>query len=81
MSIISDEEEDEDEVLSKKSKVKAKSQKSAPAASAVSGGFSLLTAAERREQAKKDGKKATEDPYSFLLDINDVRGLHSSSTL
>ncbi|KAG7098886.1 hypothetical protein E1B28_000786 [Marasmius oreades] len=35
---------------------------------------SFLTAAERREQAKKDEKKAAENPYSFLLDVMDKDG-------
>ena len=38
----------------------------------ASGGFSLLTAAEQREQEKKNEKKATEDPYAFLSDLKDV---------
>ena len=37
--------------------------------------FSFLTAAEQREQGKKNEKKSTEDPYSFLQDVRDVRNL------
>jgi len=37
-----------------------------------SSSLSFLTAAERREKAKKDEKKAEETPYSFLQDIKDV---------
>lgn len=36
------------------------------------GNYSFLTAAEQREQDRKDEKKDTESPYSFLLDIKDV---------
>lgn len=67
----------------KKSKAKAKSskskgmvEKSAKTLAAVSqAGSSFLTAAERREQGKKDEKRSTEDPYSFLQDVKDVRSL------
>jgi DNA mismatch repair protein MSH6 len=38
-------------------------------------GFAFLTAAEQRAQGKKQEKKSTEDPYSFLLDVRDVRRL------
>jgi hypothetical protein len=34
-----------------------------------------LTAAEQREQGKKNEKKSTEDPYSFLQDVRDVCSL------
>lgn len=33
----------------------------------------FLTAAEQRAQTTKDEKKSQEDPFSFLLDIRDVR--------
>lgn len=62
----------------KKSNAKAsKSKASRPAlqqnvSSAGGSGYSFLTAAEQREQGKKDDKKSTEDPYSFLLNIMDV---------
>ncbi|KAF5310782.1 hypothetical protein D9619_007990 [Psilocybe cf. subviscida] len=77
--------EDEDEAP-KKSKGKSKSKaasatkKSAASSSAGAGagagasGFSFLTAAEQREQDKKDDKKAAESPYSFLLNITDKDG-------
>jgi len=35
--------------------------------------FTLLTAAERREQGKKLEKKSTEEPFGFLQDVRDVR--------
>ncbi|KAG6917118.1 hypothetical protein DXG01_003784 [Tephrocybe rancida] len=73
---------DDDEEVNTKSKSKAKSSaKKAPAkkASAVpdaasSGAGLFLTAAERREQGKKDEKKAAESPYSFLEDVKDKEG-------
>jgi DNA mismatch repair protein MSH6 len=36
------------------------------------GSYTFLTAAEQREQGKKDEKKAAESPYSFLLNVKDV---------
>jgi DNA mismatch repair protein MSH6 len=41
----------------------------------TSNGSSFLTAAEKRAQHKKNDKKATEDPFSFLKDVRDVRTL------
>lgn len=38
----------------------------------VAGSFTFLTAAEQREQGRKEGKKATEEPYAFLQDVRDV---------
>lgn len=38
----------------------------------LGGTFAFLTAAEQREQGKKEGKKAAEEPYSFLQDVRDV---------
>ena len=79
--IVSD---DNDEPKAKKGKAKGKSSASGvgrgAAAKAVAGlneagaggSSSFLTAAERREKAKKDEKKAEETPYSFLQDIKDV---------
>lgn len=34
-------------------------------------GSSFLTAAEQREQGKKNEKKAAEDPYAFLAEVQD----------
>lgn len=65
-----DEDEDEDEPAAKKSKPKAKAKMSTQVSESS---LSFLTAAERREQDKKDEKKSTESPYSFLQDIKDVR--------
>ena len=36
------------------------------------GVVNFLTAAEQREQGKKDEKKSAESPYSFLQDVRDV---------
>ncbi|KAF7338601.1 DNA mismatch repair protein [Mycena venus] len=75
-SAISDDDESEDEPVKKsKSKTTAKkgtSDKSA--AVATSGNSSFLTAAERRALEKKNEKKETESPYSFLQDIRDKDG-------
>lgn len=60
----------------KSSKSKGMVEKSTKTLAAVSqAGSSFLTAAERREQGKKDEKRSTEDPYSFLQDVKDVRFL------
>ncbi|TFK38050.1 DNA mismatch repair protein msh6 [Crucibulum laeve] len=84
-----DEDEDEDSgKKSKPSKSKAsatkksagRASKKASAADASGGsggggtGFSFLTAAEQREQGKKDEKKAAESPYGFLVNIKDKDG-------
>ena len=60
-------------------KGKAKSRKQRPVPKknttdsvSASGGVSFLTAAEQREQEKKNDKKASEDPYAFLSVIKDV---------
>lgn len=42
------------------------------AGSANTSTNNFLTAAERRAQAMKEGKKSQEDPFSFLLDVRDV---------
>jgi len=60
---------------SSKGKVE-KSTKPLAATSQASSGF--LTAAERREQGKKDEKKSNEDPYSFLQNVKDVRSCSQS---
>ena len=70
--------EDDDEAPKKrkgKGKATPTAKKGAAAASSTSAGasgISFLTAAEQREQDKKDDKKAAETPYSFLLNITDV---------
>jgi len=59
-----------------KSKSKAATRPSLNKASvggSNAGGISFLTAAEQREQGKKNDKKAAEDPYSFLQEVKDVR--------
>jgi hypothetical protein len=71
-------EQDEDEEPKKKGKkstsTQAKGNSKALAGSGASATF--LTAAEQREQGKKEQKKAAESPYSFLADnIRDVRKL------
>ncbi|KAF8636930.1 hypothetical protein AX17_003181 [Amanita inopinata Kibby_2008] len=62
----------------KKTKAKARSTAAgdvdADVASSHSAGLSFLTAAERREQGKKDEKKAAEEPYAFLRDVRDKDG-------
>jgi hypothetical protein len=58
---------------SKSSKSKKSSKGAAvPVGDGGNGSFTLLTAAEQREQGKKDDKKAAESPYSFLLNVKDV---------
>ncbi|KAF5358862.1 hypothetical protein D9757_012681 [Collybiopsis confluens] len=69
--------DDDEEPVSKKSKPKVKSnaKSKAPAvADASNDSFTFLTAAERREQDKKDEKKAAESPHGFLQDIKDKDG-------
>lgn len=81
-----DDDLDLDDEPRKKGKNKAKSsttkssgsKKSSKAAGVSVGGggtgsYAFLTAAEQREQGKKDEKKAAESPYSFLLNVKDVR--------
>ncbi|KIK54037.1 hypothetical protein GYMLUDRAFT_249807 [Collybiopsis luxurians FD-317 M1] len=66
--------DDDNAPVAKKSKTKSKAKASArpsmPSADSGSS-FSFLTAAERREQDKKDEKKSAESPYGFLQDIKD----------
>ncbi|KAJ3753736.1 muts domain V-domain-containing protein [Lentinula raphanica] len=71
-----DEEDEEDDTVRKKSKSKPKPKVTAKSlkSSQNSDSFSFLTAAERREQDKKDEKKATETPYGFLQDVKDKDG-------
>ncbi|KAG6836841.1 hypothetical protein H0H93_002521 [Arthromyces matolae] len=74
---------DDNEVEAKsKSKTKAATKKTkqtpGPANGSSSNNTIFLTAAERREQGKKDEKKAAETPYSFLDDVKDVWATHRS---
>ncbi|TRM62248.1 muts domain V-domain-containing protein [Schizophyllum amplum] len=66
-------EDDDDDEPAPKKKAKSKTKLAAPAltASGSGSGAGFLTAAERREQDKKNDKKASEGPYSFLQDIQD----------
>ncbi|KAJ4482025.1 muts domain V-domain-containing protein [Lentinula aciculospora] len=73
-SYLSDEVENDDEPVSKNSKLKGKAIVKASASAQVSDSLSFLTAAERREQDKRDGKKAAESPYGFLQDVKDKDG-------
>ncbi|KDR79956.1 hypothetical protein GALMADRAFT_242120 [Galerina marginata CBS 339.88] len=78
--------QDLDDEAPKKGRSKAKSKsssrksgfskKSAKAAEegTGTGTFSFLTAAEQREQGKKDDKKSAESPYDFLQDVRDKDG-------
>ncbi|KAG1898499.1 muts domain V-domain-containing protein [Suillus fuscotomentosus] len=43
--------------------------------SGLAGNTAFLTKAERRTQEKKTEKKATEDPFSFLVDVRDKDGV------
>ncbi|KAG6888726.1 hypothetical protein C0992_007635 [Termitomyces sp. T32_za158] len=78
-SAVSSEDElsDNDSTVKSKSKSKSSTKKTPSekqTSAAFNGGASglFLTAAERREQGKKDEKKAAETPYSFLEDIKDA---------
>lgn len=79
--IVDDEDEDSSRKLKSKSttktgkKVKGKTTvaDNLDASNAGSAMFTLLTAAERREQGKKLEKKSTEEPFAFLQDVRDVR--------
>ncbi|PFH50600.1 hypothetical protein AMATHDRAFT_80735 [Amanita thiersii Skay4041] len=75
--------DEEEETVGKKKAFSSKKGKSKPSAvangvgSSYAGcptGSSFLTAAERREQGKKNDKKAAEEPYAFLLDVRDKDG-------
>jgi DNA mismatch repair protein MSH6 len=83
--IVGDSEAEIEDAQPKKSKTKGASKSSRPAlkkggaSSGIGGsGYSFLTAAEQREQGKKNEKKSTEDPYSFLQDVRDVRSILTS---
>lgn len=77
--------EDSDDDKPKKSKAesskgKAKSVNPTKSLATTSqGSSSFLTAAEQREQGKKNEKKSAEDPYSFLQDVKDVRQIFQVS--
>ncbi|KAF5356840.1 hypothetical protein D9756_006462 [Leucocoprinus leucothites] len=82
-SIISDDDdlmEESDDDRPKKSKAKSSKGKgrtenpSKSLADVSQGSSGFLTAAERREQGKKNEKKSAEDPYSFLQDVKDKDG-------
>ncbi|KAJ6606598.1 muts domain V-domain-containing protein [Mycena vulgaris] len=67
---------EDEEPVKKKSKATAKKatlDKSTPVA--TSGTRSFLTAAEQREQDKKNEKKESESPYAFLAEIRDKDGI------
>jgi DNA mismatch repair protein MSH6 len=51
---------------------KSAGSKTVAGSGSASGTFAFLTAAEQREQGKKEGKKSAEEPYSFLQDVRDV---------
>jgi DNA mismatch repair protein MSH6 len=72
----SDEASDDDKPQKSKSKAKP-TRKHGTKAAAVTDGTSgstnsFLTAAEQREQGKKNEKKAADEAYSFLTDVQDV---------
>lgn len=64
--------DDDEGAVAKKGKSKSKPKTTSTGAGATGGSITFLTAAERREQDKKNEKKAAEDPYAFLADIRDV---------
>ncbi|KAF8348581.1 muts domain V-domain-containing protein [Amanita rubescens] len=75
--------DEEDNPRKSKSKPAAKSGRKAKGnvavadnfeASDAGSAFTLLTAAERREQGKKLEKKSTEEPFGFLQDVRDKDG-------
>ncbi|KAJ7632274.1 muts domain V-domain-containing protein [Roridomyces roridus] len=71
------EEDSELEAPAKKSKAKSAAKKVTAdngASAKVAGNAVFLTAAERREQDKKNEKKDSETPYGFLQDIRDKDG-------
>ncbi|KAG6810732.1 hypothetical protein H0H92_010562 [Tricholoma furcatifolium] len=73
---LSDEDNGKSKPKAKATAKKAPAPKKTAAASdaAASSAGLFLTAAERREQGKKDEKKAAESPYSFLEDVKDKEG-------
>ena len=75
----SDEVSDDDKPQKSQSKAKPTGKHRTKAAVVTDGAFgstnSFLTAAEQREQGRKNEKKAAEEAYSFLVDVQDV-GFH-----
>jgi DNA mismatch repair protein MSH6 len=77
--VSSDESSDDDKPKKAKSKAKPTAKltggkKAAVSAEGIYGSAnSFLTAAEQREQGKKNEKKAAEEAYLFLADVQDVR--------
>ncbi|EIW78648.1 DNA mismatch repair protein Msh6 [Coniophora puteana RWD-64-598 SS2] len=78
-----DDDDDTEPETKSKSKSKAKAApKRPPLTKSSAGGSStglnansFLTAAERREQSKKEEKTSTEEPFSFLVDVRDKDGI------
>ncbi|EJD51320.1 DNA mismatch repair protein Msh6 [Auricularia subglabra TFB-10046 SS5] len=68
--------EDDEPVSKPKTKAKAAPKKVVTAAPAAGGdgGDLFMTAAERRVQTKKDGKKEQDECFSFLKDVRDKDG-------
>ncbi|KAJ6547168.1 DNA mismatch repair protein msh6 [Mycena capillaripes] len=73
-AISDDDSEGEQPVKKSKSKPTAKATSDNSGPVATSGTRSFLTAAEQREQNKKNEKKESESPYAFLADIRDKDG-------
>lgn len=78
--LVDDDEEDNPRKLKSKSAAKAGRKAKGNVAVAdnseasnAGSAFTLLTAAERREQGKKLEKKSTDEPFGFLQDVRDVR--------
>ena len=77
LSDASSDEERPVKATASKAKNTSAKNKSSGISKAVTDGASsanalFLTAAEKREQGKKNEKKGAEDPYSFLADVKDV---------
>ncbi|TFK72470.1 DNA mismatch repair protein Msh6 [Pluteus cervinus] len=70
---VSDESDDQSKKQGKaKAKVpKGKAKQIATPATPSEGSFLFLTAAEQREQGKKNEKKSAEEPFAFLQDVRD----------
>ncbi|KAF9264277.1 DNA mismatch repair protein Msh6 [Marasmius fiardii PR-910] len=73
-SLASETEDEEEERQPTKKSAKPLKRSNMGASAQQNPSVSFLTAAERREQAKKDEKKAAENPYAFLLDVKDKDG-------
>ncbi|KII87843.1 hypothetical protein PLICRDRAFT_176607 [Plicaturopsis crispa FD-325 SS-3] len=78
-SAMDSDDSDEDRPKKKKTAPRPTAKKHASGSgggsTAGTGNFSLLTQAEQREQGKKNEKKATEDPFGFLVDVRDKDGV------